>query len=237
MRVLITRPQPDADALAKTLAARKIKSLVAPLMTISMAASEDIALDGVQALLFTSANGVRAFAALSARRDLPVFAVGDATGRFAQEVGFLNVASAGGDVTDLSKLVRSKLDPAMGALFHAAGSAIAGDLAGDLEAGGFEVRRSVLYSAETVSALPANAAKALAQGKIDGVLFFSPRTARTFVSLLEVAGLAASCTRTTAYCLSAAVAHILEDAAPEWGAIRVAARPAQEALLELIGAD
>src|SRR5258708_37900290 len=84
--------------------------------------------DGVQALLFTSANGARAGAAATARRDIPVFAVGDATAATARKLGFAEVASAGGAVDDLAALVEGRLDPAHGTLLHAAGSALAGDL-------------------------------------------------------------------------------------------------------------
>ena len=48
-------------------------------------------LDGVQALIATSANGVRAFAARDPRRSLPVCAVGDATARAASDAGFADV--------------------------------------------------------------------------------------------------------------------------------------------------
>ena len=88
------------------------------------------------------------------------------------------------------------LDPAEtyelsgGALFHAAGSAIAGDLSGRLEAAGFTVRRAVLYRAEPATALTQPTRAALAARAIDMVVLFSPRTAKTFSALLREAGLA-----------------------------------------------
>ena len=69
-------------------------------------------------MLFTSSNGVRAFAELSPRRDLPAFAVGDATAAAALAAGFTQFKSAGGDVRDLARLVASSLKPADGLLFH-----------------------------------------------------------------------------------------------------------------------
>jgi uroporphyrinogen-III synthase len=61
-----------------------------------------IALAGVHALAFTSANAVRAFAGLEARRDLPVFAVGGATAEAARAAGFGAVEDAAGDVQALA---------------------------------------------------------------------------------------------------------------------------------------
>ena len=55
------------------------------------------------ALAFTSVNGVAAFAALTPRRDRPVFAVGDATAQAAHDAGFADVLSASGDLRDLAR--------------------------------------------------------------------------------------------------------------------------------------
>src|SRR4051812_16935975 len=97
---------------------------------------DNVAIDltNVQAVLFTSANGVRAFAAAERRRDIPAFAVGEATAAAARLAGFTTVDTAGGDVAALADLVRERLTPARGALLHAAGSAVAGDLSGVLGA-------------------------------------------------------------------------------------------------------
>ena len=119
-----------------------ISPQIEPVFEVVAQDDAEIDLCGIQALLFTSANGVRAFcSALSDKRPadllLPVFAVGDASARTAAECGFSRIESADGDVTDLTDLVTARLDPAAGGLFHAAGSKVAGDLKGGLEAAGF----------------------------------------------------------------------------------------------------
>jgi uroporphyrinogen-III synthase len=119
-----------------------------------------------------------------------------------------------------------------GDLVHAAGTTVAGDLSGLLTAAGFTVRRAVLYRARATAALDSATISALAGGTIDGALFFSPRTARTFVTLAREAGLAAHVRGVTAYCLSAAVAD--EASALEWSAVRVADEPDQGSLLALL---
>jgi uroporphyrinogen-III synthase len=235
MRLLVTRPQPDGDALAARLAALGIESVVAPLMTVAPVPDAAADLGGVQALLFTSANGVRAFAHISPERGLPVFAVGDATARAAREAGFAAVESAGGDTDDLVNLVTSRLDPAEGALFHAAGRDVAGDLKGALESAGFTLRRTVLYRAEIAAELPEPAARALGDLGLDGVLLFSPRTATTFVSLVAAAGLTSALADITAYCLSGAVAAAAQGT--HWGSISIAPRPELDALLEVVAED
>jgi uroporphyrinogen-III synthase len=235
MRLLVTRPREDADALAEALRALGAEPVLAPVMTIEPARDVQIDLTGVQALLFTSANGVRAFAAASNVRDLPVLAVGDATARAAKEAGFAKIDSAGGDTNDLATLAARNLDPKAGALLHPAGRDVAGPLKEMLETKGFEVRRQTFYRAAFARTLPAQARRAIGEGSIDGVLFFSPRTARSFVTLLREAALSDALQDAYAYCLSAAVAEIARDV--QWKNVRVAAKPTQAALLDLIAAD
>jgi uroporphyrinogen-III synthase len=231
MRVLLTRPEDDSERLVAVLARRGIEAVVAPLVAIvPRAVSPELA--GVRAILLTSANGARMLARATARRDLDVLAVGAATAAAAREAGFRSVASAEGDVAALARLAIATLRPDEGELLHVAGSDVAGDLAGRLRSAGFRVRRAVLYDAEAATALPEAAAQALAEGRLDAVLLFSPRTAATFVSLVRGAGLAESLRAVEAVCLSGAVAG--EAAGLPWRAVRVAARPDQAALLSLL---
>ena len=185
MRVLITRPRDDAERLAEALSPMGIEPLLEPLFHIDHTGGPKLDLDGVQALLVTSANGVRAFAARDRRRDLTVYAVGDASAQAAAEAGFADVESASGDVEDLAHLVRRRLDPARGAVFHAAGTTVAGDLAGMVEEAGFTYRRAVLYEARAADGFSAATVQALKAGTVDGALFFSPRTAACFVDLVR----------------------------------------------------
>ncbi len=235
MRALITRPEEDAAPLTEALTARNVEVAIEPLLMIRVLDDAAVDLDGVQALLFTSANGVRAFAARSERRDLGVLTVGDASAAAAREAGFGHVESATGDVGDLVRLVKRRLDPKGGALFHAAGSVVAGDLAGQLAEAGFTLRRVMLYEAKPAEALSPEVLAALAERTIDLVLFFSPRTAATFVELVRKAGdprVTAGCASAAALCLSPAVAEAA--GAITWKSLHSAARPDLPSMLRLI---
>jgi uroporphyrinogen-III synthase len=231
-RILITRPREDAEPLAAELVRRGFSALVQPMLEIRTLDGPPLNLEGVQALLCTSANGVRATAARTTRRDLPVLAVGDATARAARDAGFAHVESAGGDVEGLARLAAGRLDPAAGRLLHAAGTAVAGDLAGDLGRAGFTVERHVLYAAEPVTELGHDAVQGLYAGTIDAVLFFSPRTGRSFVKVVQKAGLADRLGGVVALCLSEAVGTAVRTV--DWQAIHVARQPDQAALLDLL---
>jgi uroporphyrinogen-III synthase len=229
MQALITRPLEDAGPLAAALAARGVTPVSEPLLAIRRIPDAAVELAGVQAVLFTSANGARAFALATARRDLPILAVGDATAQAARALGFGDVASAGGDVEDLAALAVSRLDPRRGGVLHVAGSVVAGDLAGRLAAAGFRVRRAALYDAEPVVALSAAIVTALSEQRIAAAFFFSPRTAALFVTLVHAAAVDAACRHVAAFALSPAVAAALSPLC--WARLIVAAAPEQAALL------
>lgn len=232
LRVLLTRPRQDSEATARLLAEHNIEAVIAPLIEISDIAGVSLDLDGVQALLVTSANGVRALARATPRRDIPVFAVGDASSAVAAQSGFGQVTSADGDVAALAALARDRLAPEDGALMHVAGSAVAGDLAGDLATHGFTVRRAQLYRAQIADKLPAAAQNALNDGDIDAALFYSPRTAAQFAKLVIESGLQPVCRNMFAACLSSAVAEAIADL--PFAEIRIAASPDQAALIAIL---
>ena len=229
MRALVTRPREDAEGTAAQLAERGVTALIEPLIDIVPVPDAQVEAAGLQGILATSANGIRALARLLPDRALPVWAVGDSSARTARDLGYTAVASAGGDVDSLAALVKARVAPAAGALLHAAGSAVAGDLGGALAASGYAVRRVVLYRAQTAERLSDALAGELATGALDVALFFSPRTAATFVTLVGTAGLAESCGRLTALALSPAVAAAL--APLPWRSVLTAAAPTQAALL------
>ena len=234
MRALVTRPRSEAAELAEALAARGIAAIVEPLLEIHYRGAPAPDLAGVQAILCTSANGVRALARLSQarlanERAVPLFAVGDSSAARARADGFARVESAGGAVGDLARLVRERLDPTAGRLLHVAGSILAGDLAGMLRADGFAVERAVLYEARPAAGLGAACVRALAAGIVDFALFFSPRTAAIFARLADRAGVAAAIGGVAALSISGAADAAL--GALRFGERHIAERPDQNGLL------
>jgi|HubBroStandDraft_6_1064221.scaffolds.fasta_scaffold104155_2 uroporphyrinogen-III synthase len=232
MRVLVTRPIDEAVATAAQLAARGHQTVIAPLLEIRFLEGPPIALDGVQAILATSSNGVRAFSKRSVRRDLPFFAVGAQTASAAISLGFSNVKSANGDAHALAQAVPGWATPQDGALLHASGSENPGPLASNLIALGYEVRTAVLYCAVPVLQLPKAANSALRAGMLDAVLMFSPRTANAFVACTTGDGLQEYCRPLVAYCISEAAAVPL--ASLNFLGIRWPAHPDQPSLLALL---
>jgi len=236
--ILVTRPAEDAEPLAARLRDQGYDASIEPMLDIVWLDGPEPDLKDVQALLFTSANGVRGYSRRTGRRHLPVYAVGDATARAARTAGFADVESASGDVYALADLVRARTTSDAGVLLHVAGTKLAGDLAGMLTNAGFSVRRATLYDAVPSTRLSENTSTALRTGTLDAVLFFSPRTARSFVRLVNEAGLIDRCRTVDALCLSPAVAEAArtygDQGVTPWQSVRVAPRPEQDSLLGLL---
>lgn len=181
-KIWITRAQPAAEATAERVRGLGHEALVAPLLAVRNLDDVEIDLGGAAALAFTSANGVRAFAARSEERALRVFAVGSATAQAARRAGFRSVLSADGDVAVLAQGVAARRGELNGAVVHAGAAELAGDLVGELQQRGVEARRLVLYETAEVTPAPAELAGLL---QADLVLLHSPRAAKALAAILR----------------------------------------------------
>lgn len=195
MRLLVTRPLDDGLELAERLGQLGHEALVEPLLSIAPDLAAALPLAGATALLFTSANGVRAFARLSPRRTGPVYVVGSATAAAARAAGFPDIREGEGDVAGLA--ARILADPPAGEVLHASAREPAGDLAGRLVAAGRPARRVAVY-ATNETRLPGEALRAALSAPI--ILVHSARAGRRLARLLEeqsarplVLGLSAAC--------------------------------------------
>jgi uroporphyrinogen-III synthase len=231
VRILVTRPQPDGARTAAALRERGHEVLIASVLQIEpvTAVLPDMRFSAV---ILTSANAARALAAHPARArltGLPVFAVGHRSAAAARTFGFTDVRSAGGDQSDLAGLIGvQRLD---GPLLYLAGEDRAGDLGSALAAHGCDVHTLVIYRAVKAEGLPDEIAGALREGRIDGVLHFSRRSAEAYLSCARSAGLLAAALVPTHYCLSEHVAAAIAAAER----VMVAPRPEEAALLDLVG--
>lgn len=224
MRILVTRPLEDGPAIADKLRVLGHEALLAPLLAFEPIDGPEPDFTGVQAILASSANGIRALVRRSARRDIAVFAVGPQTTEEAKQAGFRDVRNADGDARALAQAVAQWTSPDKGALLHVCGEEAAGTLGDDLTARGFEVRRAVLYRMRAATDFPPG----ITLSSLDAVLFFSPRTANIFADLARD-----RLPRTlVALCISPATAAVLDG--ENFAEIRVAGHPNQAELLALV---
>jgi uroporphyrinogen-III synthase len=237
VRLIVTRPEADAAAPGQHLEAAGHAVIQAPLLSIRPVEELEVPERDYQAILITSANGARALeghAELARLREATAIVVGPASAEAAALAGFIRIEQAGGDVHALVRSVLALLRPGDGPLLYVSGAVTAGDLAATLQASGFEVDRVVAYEARPAEALPGPCAAAMAAGGADGVVLYSPRSARIWAKLVVEAGLAAAAMQMVHYCLSDNVAGALREGLGEDVAVQVARQPNESALLALI---
>jgi uroporphyrinogen-III synthase len=217
MRVLITRPEPDAADLKSRIEGLGCEVTIAPLIEIEL---NDIAADaviGAAGLIATSRNGLRALAqspALEAALHLPLFAVGPATAALARELGFKTVITGAGTAADLVPLIKAHTGTQRGTLAHLAGDHLAFDLGAALHANGFAYMSIKAYCSVAAKTLGEPVTGLLARRQLDAVILMSPRTARVWAALVEALPEMADVTSVTHLCLSTAVAQGLTPLAP-----------------------
>ncbi|MEA2878474.1 MAG: uroporphyrinogen-III synthase [Hyphomicrobiales bacterium] len=231
MRLLVTRPEPDATQTARTLRARGHDMLVVPLLRTQ---TIDVAFSGpYAAVLMTSANAARALASHPRAAELtrlPALTVGARSAEAARAAGFGDVTSADGALGDLVALAASRF--AGGSLLYLAGEDRAGDLAGELAAHGVTVETAVIYRAVAAERLPAELQQALSNAQLDGALHYSRRSVTTLIELSRAAGVLDGLLDLAHTCLSDEVAAPLRNAGA--GRISVAPHPDETALIGLL---
>jgi uroporphyrinogen-III synthase len=234
VRLLVTRAREDGERTAAALRARGHAALLAPLLHIEFL-TPVLPAGPFAAVLTTSANGARAVAEhprVEELHSLPLLTVGTRSAEAARTAGFKKVMSADGDAKDLAALVEWRFAQSAAALLYLAGEDRAADLSGALARHGFTVHTGIVYRAVAADRFPQEAAQALSARQIDGVLHYSARTAAAFVRCIAHAGLQQESARLMHFCLSEQVAAPLRAAGAQ--TVKIAARPEEPALLELI---
>jgi uroporphyrinogen-III synthase len=236
MRLLVTRPEPDAKVLRTRLEALDHQVLLAPLLSLSFDDVDDIDLTDVQVLIATSRNGINGLAAqpaaLERAKPLPLFAVGPGTAKAARAKGLGVIITGAGTARDLVPQIVTNFEPADGLLLQLAGDTLAYNLEHDLATHGFRMIQPVVYRMQAATTLPFELIEQLGLGDVDGVLLLSPRTADIYVQLVIKYRLVSATSRMTYFCLSHAIAARLKPL----GAVRteIAPTPTLEGLLSLV---
>jgi uroporphyrinogen-III synthase len=236
VRLLVTRPEPDGVRTATVLRARGHDVVAAALLRVESIADVELGGGPWSALVLTSPNALAAIGAHPRRAELlglPVVAVGRRTAAAARAAGFADVTAGGGAARDLVAHIRQSFKGRRDPLLYLAGQDRSRDLAGELAPHGTVVRTIVVYRAVKAEIFSPAVAALLAGGRLDGVLHFSRRSAEAYLQCARASGLLDQALRLSHYCLSDRIAEPLMQAGA--GSVRVAERPEEAALIDLIG--
>jgi len=234
LKLLVTRPEPDGERTAAALRARGHEVWLAPLSRIEPL-SPELGPGPWAAVLITSANAARALEVHQRHQEvirLPVLAVGRRSRQAARRAGFDHIVSANGTAKDLVHLAAALYAGEGPPLLYLAGADRATDLVAELAEASVPVEMRVIYQSVANADLPGDAADLLRRGGLGGVVHFSRRGAEFFLQAAVRKGLIVAALATMHFCLSARVAEPLAAAGAK--TVRVANRPTEESLLQLI---
>ncbi|MBY9066336.1 uroporphyrinogen-III synthase [Hyphomonas sp. WL0036] len=225
--VIVTRTQPGADETAARLKALGFAPIVSPMLRIVQTGLAPTLLDGVADIVFTSANGVRAFALAGASpAELTAWCVGPSTAEAARQVGFGRVVEGDGDAEDLARLIVTARSELLGPLLHIANDAAAGNLVAGLKTAGLDARFAAPYNTEAAPALTEEALAAL--------------HAPVFLLIHSAKGAAAIAASGADLCCAVLIAISETAAAPltdiPKAGLHIAGRPNEDALMEALSA-
>jgi len=229
--MLVTRPLPEAKETAARLSAIGITPVFAPLMDFVVIPAALPPASDCGGMIVTSANALRALdemGVVTAYRHLRLFAVGDRTEKAALALGFADTVSASGNAEDLITVLRESAPETK--LFYPTARHPAHDLAALLAPSGIVVDTVPVYDMRPAPGLSDEVVKALGDGAISAALFYSRRTAETFVALAGEHNPALG-GQLAALCLSANVAAPL--LASGYARISLADFPSEEAMIAL----
>ena len=224
--ILLTRPRRQAERFAESLRERLgdgAKILISPLIEIEFIPDPAPIPDGA-GLIFTSENGVLAFARGKEGKGRMAWCVGPRTAAAAKSAGF-DVRIGGGDAEQLAEAIIAA-GPA-GPLIHYRGRHARGDIAARLRAAGLDAEERIAYRQKPLSLAP-EARRHLEGERQVLVPLFSPRSAALFVREAGDAGQTSVCM----IAMSEAVAEVVRGAGLDVAA--VAHEPNAEAMITAI---
>lgn len=229
MRILVTRPAPQAGQTAARLQQRfGADAVVAPMLEIAHLPFDPIDPAGIAAVAVTSARAVEAVCARPEWAELsrlPVYCVGERSAASARAAGAGRAVAAEGTAEGLVRLIAAEAP--QGTILYLAGQERSADLAGMLADAGISCRMVEVYGARPAGGLPPGIAADLQAGRIDWVLVYSRRSAETLArALARLDGLPPL----RFACLSRNVAEPLR----RFGAVHIAASPDEARLFALL---
>lgn len=182
--IIVTRAEPGASETAERLAARGLKAILAPMLSlVELPETQMLEPSALSGLVFTSANGVRTYAARRSDRHLPAWCVGPATAQAARDQDFETVHESAGNAVDLAHFIAAKAPRGDSPLLHVANAAAAGALKETLGSLGYSAVFAPLYEMRPADALPSEVTASFEQSDATIILSHSQKGGRAFAEL------------------------------------------------------
>ena len=211
MHILLTRPLEDIQELI--LKFQELGHVVShmPVIKIEKVNYKSINFSEFSGIIFTSSNAIKYLDTRIIDKNKICFCVGSATEKKARSVGFQNVISADGNVSNLKELILQNFNPSSGKLLYVSGEVTTNDLDQDLISNGYDVKRIINYTARSIENLDEKFIEKLKLKMPDIVYVYSQNSALSFLKLIKNYNLSDFWMNTNLMCISEKTSSILNE--------------------------
>lgn len=234
MRVLVTRPEPEATRTAARLRKLGHELVVFPLSQIRAIAVRDaVSASDFDAIAVTSANAIRHAPKelLASLKQLRCYAVGKSTAIAARDAGFADIVEGPGDAAGLAETV---VNHRPRRLLYLTGVVRMPGFESALAAQGVPARAVEVYNTVEVSHSADFLLSHLGDRPLDAVLLYSATASEAFGRLATVPEMAGILGRARILCMSERVRAALTP--PLDARAETASRPEEASLVALLDA-
>jgi uroporphyrinogen-III synthase len=200
-----------------------------PVIKIEKVNYKSINFSEFSGIIFTSSNAIKYLDTRIIDKNKICFCVGSATEKKARSVGFQNVISADGNVSNLKELILQNFNPSSGKLLYVSGEVTTNDLDQDLISNGYDVKRIINYTARSIENLDEKFIEKLKQKMPDIVYVYSQNSALSFLKLIKNYNLSDFWMNTNLMCISEKTSSILNEI--KWKKIFIFSSGEEEFLL------
>ena len=227
--ILITRPYSDALKTAEKLKLNGFDCLIEPMLKIkNLSISMNIIFDSY-VILITSKNAVWALNNYISNKNIPILVVGSVTTNLIRQHQFNNILCTYKTINDL--LVNIEVHN-INNILYLRGMDVCIDLDNILFNRGITLHSIIVYEALKSHVLSSVCINKILFKKIKYILFFSNRTAKTFVDLTYKYNLYKHYQDVVACSVSKNVGNVLRKL--QWKEVKIAKIPDEDSLLSLV---
>ena len=211
MHILLTRPLEDIQELI--LKFQELGHVVShmPVIKIEKVNYKSINFSEFSGIIFTSSNAIKHLDTKLIDKNKICFCVGSATEKKARSVGFQNVISTDGNVSNLKELILQNFNRSSGKLLYISGEVITNDLDQDLISNGYDVKRIINYTAKPIENLDEKFIEKLKLKMPEIVYIYSQNSALSFLRLIKNYNLGDFWMNTNLMCISEKTSSILNE--------------------------
>ena len=211
MHILFTRPLEDSYEMIL-----KFKSLGhnishLPLISIEGLNYGSLRYSEFKGIIFTSSNAIKFLNIKDIDKKIICFCVGSSTEKKARSVGFQNIFTAEGNVSNLKELVLQNFNSSDGKLIYVSGELISSNLDEELLSEGYNIERVINYRANPIERYDEKFIEKLKLKMPEIVYIYSKNSAINFLKVIKDYRLESMWMNTNLMCIGEKSSSILNE--------------------------